>query len=229
MTNNPIEKSEQLSVEDVTSLILSYNDPNLITQILDGCGWCCSEEIIETLKVVRQDVNLGAKMTALRYLRTLLKEAAETSGIIGSVSRTVPGADGSVTTFSAKRIATALNPRKQIKIQEINNDRRETEQTDDGGGIGQEGGGGIEGNSQEHADTDDARPKASAGGTNISRNEGSAGETIPRGVVPPDGDDYIEPARDGETGNPCIQHRPPTCDRRLYPGVSGTDSAEKNG
>lgn len=233
--NNLPEKPEEMSVEDVTSLVLSYNDPNLITQILTSCGWGVSEEIFETLKVVRQNLNLGAKMTAIKHLRTLLKESAEAAGMIGSVSRTIPGADGSTTVFSAKRITTALNPRKQIKSEEINDGRKErTEQTDTGGSPESEGGGdagdgsrgadaggGSDSSSGEHIGTDEIGTATPAGDN--SSEERSSGDDF-GSAGDGDGDDERRAAASegiDNTDNPCIQHQPPTCRRDLYPGVSG--------
>ena len=235
MTGNLPEKSEQLSVEDVTSLILSYNDPNLITQILEHYGWSCSQEILETLKVARQDVNLGAKMTAIKHIRTLLREAAEASGMVGKISRIVPGEDGTTTVFSAKRIATAFNPRKQIKVEEIKNDSREQEETDIGGSPVVPGG---------NTETDPGQD-ASTGETDFGRGEDEDRSGDNQRQMPEradsernsgEGEDDID-GRDndneriggeqqpGDGDNPCIQHQPPTCDQRLYPGVSGTTSA----
>lgn len=125
---------EKMSPEDVTNTILTFSDPNLVSSLFNRLGWGVTEEIKETLTIARQNQNLAAKLSAIKYLRLLVKESAEASGMIGSVSKSFPGKDGSVTTFSAKNISTALNPRKQIKSEEINNDRKEEEQTDAGGG-----------------------------------------------------------------------------------------------
>lgn len=109
---------------------LAFNDPNIISQIMKQLGWSCSDEIYETLSVVRQNTNLGAKIAALRHLRKLLHDAAESSRVVTKVSKTIPAEDGSQVTFSAKRIAEVLKPLKQIEskiIEEIDDVQRDSD------------------------------------------------------------------------------------------------------
>lgn len=108
-----------MSPDDVADVILSYNDPNLIANVFRQMGWTPTLEIIETLKVVRQDMNPGAKLRAIKYLRELLREAAEAAGLIANVSQSRPLPGGGHTTFSAKRIVSAMNPGKQIESTQI--------------------------------------------------------------------------------------------------------------
>jgi len=198
------------SVEDVSAAILSYSDPNLIAGVLNQLGWSCNQEIIETLYMARQNENLSVKLSAIKHLRTLLKEAAEASGLIGNVSRTIPGADGSTMTFSTKRMTTALNPVKKIDSKEIINDetKQEPETKDvDGGSLRESDVGAVSGRDNPEGDE-----RHEGGGYGKESSSGGSG-------------DYIEPARDGDTGHPCIEHRPPTKSRSLYPGISGNPSA----
>ena len=126
--NNEIEKSEQSSPDDVLAAIQSFNDPSIITNIFQKLGWSYSLEIKETLIMAKQNANLPIKFKAIKHLRELLREAAETSGYVASVSSTVPNPQGGHTTFSAKRIAGILNPVKKIEsteIKETQNDEKE--------------------------------------------------------------------------------------------------------
>jgi len=211
---------EQPTIEAVTSVVLSYNDPQLISTVLDTIGWSCTTEIIETISIAKQNKNLASKLSAIKYLRKLLQDAAEMAGMIGSVSRTVPGADGSQTTFHAKRVALALNPeRKKItSIQKEITDGQEERKTEgDVGSVGNDGGG--------VAGTDSGR----SGGTGVVGGEGGTGD----GELgkTPDPLLYEAPPKEGETADPCIQHRPPTCDPKLFPGVSsaGKDKSDSDG
>jgi hypothetical protein len=237
--NNPIEKSEQISPEDATGLILSFGDVNLVSSLFERNGWTLSEEIRETLIIARQNQNLGAKLSALKYLRQLVKETMETSGMVAKVSRTIVDGEG-VTTFSAKRIATALNPTKKTESKEIPNveqeQHTETEEIDAGGCSEQEAGGRLGGS----AGTDPGRDSDAGAGrlssTNEIGTETSAGylSEVPECDSPRDeiqsqnNDDQLGiPPGDDDTDNPCIQHRPPTCNQQLYPGVAGSGPAER--
>ncbi len=75
--------------------------------------------------MAQQNSNLSIKFKALRHLRELLKEAAEMSGLTANVSQTIPGPNGSHTTFQAKQLAMTLNPTKQNKSKEIANEQEE--------------------------------------------------------------------------------------------------------
>lgn len=249
------EEIEQISPEEVTSAILSYSDPNLVTGLFEQLGWSPSAEIIETLYIARQNVNLAAKLSAIKYLRQLVRESAEAAGLIGTVSKTVHGRDGSHTTFSARNMATALNPkRKQIKIKEIKNVEQRTEETVDGGSSGKKDG--REGDNSPPTNNTKETGNTPSGGPDRGRDRGagvggsengdhnvesgnSAGGAIPIDKIfetrgdhsdaDGEGNEYEQPPREGATDNPCVEHRPPTCDRELYPGVSGALGGDKGG
>ena len=217
---NEIEKSEQPSPEDVLAAIQSFNDPSIITNMFRELGWNYSLEIKETLALARQNANLSIKFKALKHLRELLREAAETSGYTARVSQTIPDAHGGTTTFSAKRIANILNPTKQIesKIKESENDKKETQTEPDRGcdrGQSQTKNTGESVNEQ-------SRPKPISDSTESVRDTGRAfplGDAESGGIKSQNGS---EASRDvaGGTDNPCIQTRPPTCDQDLFPGIS---------
>ncbi|MGD2065704.1 MAG: hypothetical protein PVI43_00860, partial [Candidatus Bathyarchaeota archaeon] len=101
-------KIEKLSPEDVATTLVSFNDPNLVLSLFRQLGWGLSFEIKETLSIAQQNINLGAKLSAIKHLRTLLREAAEAAGYYGKVTQTISGGDGTSKTFSAKQIANAL-------------------------------------------------------------------------------------------------------------------------
>jgi len=128
--SDEIEKSEQPNPDDVLAAITSFNDASIIINIFRDLGWTYSIEIKETLVLAKQNANLSIKFKALKHLRELLREAAESSGYTAKVSQTVPNAQGGQTTFSAKRIAGILNPPKQVesKVKESQNDKTEKTQ-----------------------------------------------------------------------------------------------------
>lgn len=234
---NDIEKA---TPEEALSMILSFNDANLVSMLFEKRGWSLSEEIKETLSVARQNVNLGAKMTALKHLRTLVKEAAEASGYIAKVSTTIPSEDGSHTTFSANRIAAALNPKKPKKIESIQGDsndkeERKPEQEPERNPVEPvESDGGRSASADRGRDSETGNGRSEDGRSPETRTDSkypdsfefpSAEDTADR--RPSEGQDRANISLLPEGGeNPCIQHRPPTCERRLYPGVSGTGSPE---
>jgi hypothetical protein len=208
-------KSESHDIDKITSTILEFNDANIVADIFQQLGWSLSQEIIETLSVVRQDVNLGAKMTAIKHLRKLLEESAEQAGLIAKVSKTVPSDDGSSITFSAKRIAAVLSRPKPVKSttienKESDNDTRETKrrQTE------------ITGGSRSSEDT----PERQSATGNSARTDGGrdSGTGNKRGGS---GDDVTGQCTFGEP-SPCIKHRPPGRDIDLYPGIASADNAE---
>lgn len=236
MSNLPV-KSEQSSVNEVSAAILSFSDPNIIANVFASKGWTFTEEIKETLSVVHQNVNLAAKMTALKHMRSLVKEAAEAAGLVAKVSRTIPGPGGEQTTFSANRIAMALNPVKQVENTQISEREKdvkeekqetivdggstETENRETGGCSGYdskrgEGVSGIEDNKLSG--------RGSAGSDGEGDSDSGSERCVGGGEV--DGEDSDSA---GNNSSPCVQHRPPTCDPKLFPGVGGGgDSADNN-
>jgi hypothetical protein len=213
MTDQP-----KIDPSEVIEKILSFSDPTMLVLLFNKLGWSYSVEIEETVKLAKQDTDVRVKLAALKHLRNLIKECAETRGIISSVTKTLPGTDGSMTTFHAKRVAAALNPepeRKQIESKEISDGEERTTETqrpeaeDDRGSSGEE--------------TTSAERRSP-----IEAGNGRSGEEIPGG----DGGGRSPGAEDqsgsGESEHPCVQHRLPTCDPELYPGVSGKASPEKD-
>ena len=236
-----IEKSEP-SPDDVLAAIQSFNDPNIIINLFRQLGWSYSVEIKETITLAQQNANMSIKFKAIKYLRELLREAAESAGYIANVSSTAPNAQGGMTTFHAKRIAGILNPVKKIKSTEIK------ESKDDKKEIRTEPNRGSDrGQSQ---DTQDAFPSpAGCPGAAVDpeRNAESGG------TEPPDGGETPRPvprgggstsdskgcsgqlrgqSKDGtespsssvsKKDSPCITTRPPTCNQDLFPGISSAE------
>lgn len=228
MSESNIEKTGRPNHDEVLAAITSFNDPAIITNIFRDLGWSYSLEIKETLTLAKQNANLSIKFKAIRHLRELLREAAETSGYTARVSQTIPDARGGTTTFSAKRIANVLNPMKQIEsteIKELPNDQKET-RTEPNRESNREQNtaetretkrftGECDSDSDSSTsirDTGRAFPlgDVDSGGTE-SENRGETPRPVSRG-----GDDI-------SSGNPCIQTRPPTCDRDLFPGISSAE------
>lgn len=299
--NDEIEKSEQPNPNDVLAAITSFNDPNIIMNMFEELGWSYSLEIKETLALAKQNDNLSIKFKAIKYLRELLREAAETAGYVANVSQTIPNAQGGTTTFSGKQMAGMLNPVKQIKsiIKEPQNDTGQQETTEKLNRASNRQESQTENGSRENSpspgrgsetdsiqDTSEQFPlergsgRADASGDVVSgglesRDGGSASErqrsgpaesststennpciqTRPDdGGLPPD-NNHIPGNKDSDVGsenprpvleggrqdinsggdaisesekdeNPCIQTRPPTCDQKLFPGISISTDGE---
>ena len=221
--SNEIEKPNP---DDVLAAIQSFNDPNIITSMFRELGWSYSIEIRETLLMAKQNTNLSIKFKAIKHLRELLREASEAAGYVANVSSTIPNAQGGQTTFSAKRISGILNPTKQIEsteIKEPQNDRQEPETESDRGS--------NRSKSQ--------RPEESPDGTDtaeqfpLERDTGRADadrDVGPGGIKPKHGAEVpgqrTGTTDDTGTDNPCINTRPPTCNPKLFPGISTPTEGE---
>ena len=238
--NDEIEKSEP-SPDDVLAAIQSFNDPSIITNIFRELGWSYSLEIKETLTMAKQNANLSIKFKAIKHLRELLREAAETAGYVANVSQTYPNAQGGSTTFHAKRIANILNPTKQIEstIKESKNDKKETRTEPDRGSDRRQSKR-PESSGELHEGvpngTDRGQSQAGENSPTDTRRAFPAGDADVGGVEPPDGGETPRPVpggtnssdssagatddSDSEKPNPCIKTKPPTCDRELFPGIS---------
>ncbi len=229
--NNEIEKPDAMNPDDVLAAIQSFNDPSIITNIFRELGWSYSLEIRETLIMAKQNANLSIKFKAIKHLRELLREAAETSGYTANVSQSFPNAQGGQTTFHAKRISNMLNPVKQIEstIKEPKNDKIEEAEPNRGSDRSEsqtENGGTQNGvhrrniPSEPIQDTGRAFPigDVDSGGTEPP----NGGETprVPGGGNPTGTNNKDS---DSQERNPCIKTRPPTCDRELFPGVSSAE------
>lgn len=248
MSESDIIKSQQPNSDDVLAAIQSFNDPSIITGIFKELGWSYSLEIRETLAMAKQNANLSIKFKAVKHLRELLREAAETSGCVANVSQTIPNAQGGQTTFSAKRIANILKPTKQIEstIKETQNeriqetkpepdrgrDRPESERPesqdskgDNPGRIqkGSSGGTDTLENISRGIDTlEQFPPGRDTGRADTSRDVVSGGtESTDGGETPEQQPGVVNSNDDTEKGeNSCIKTRPPTCDPKLFPGIS---------
>ena len=245
MNESNIEKSNQPSPEEILATIQSFNDPAIITNIFRELGWNYSLEIRETLMMVKQNANLSIKFKALKHLRELLREAAEASGYIANVSKTIPNAQGGQTTFSAKRIAGILNPVKKIEsteIKEPKNDKQEI-QTESNRGSDRGSSQDNEGHSKDsgqprNQEVSTGNPDGVSGEINTLQQfpvesgrtkSGRDGESD--SVKPVDGGETTGPVPRGAEksslcngtitkDDPCISTRPPTCDQDLFPGIS---------
>jgi len=227
--DNEIGKSEP-SPDDVLAAIQSFNDPTIIMNMFRELGWSYSLEIKETLIMAKQNANLSIKFKAIKHLRELLREAAETSGYVANVSSTVPNPQGGSTTFSAKRISGILNPVKQIEsteIKEPQNDKKETRTEPDRGS--------DRGQSQAEKPIEETRGDNISSGTD-TRRAFPIGDADSGGTKPPDGGETSGRAggesnsrrttnsdQSKEPDNPCIKIRPPTCNQDLFPGISSAE------
>ena len=236
--DNEIEKSESPNPDDILAAIQSFNDPSIITNMFRELGWSYSIEIRETLVMAKQNANLSIKFKAIKHLRELLREAAEASGYVANVSQTIKDPQGGQTTFSAKRIAGILNPVKKIKsteIKELQDAKPKETEPDRGCNRGEsqrpEGTGEIHEGSSGGTDTlEQFPPERGIGRADADRDAGLGGTEPPdrgetprtrRGKIPPRAGDEDS---DSEKSNPCISTRPPTGDRKLFPGISSGES-----
>ncbi len=253
-----IEKSEP-SPDDVLAAIQSFNDPSIIINIFKEIGWNYSIEIRETLIMAKQNANLSIKFKAIKHLRELLREAAETSGYTANVSQTFPNAQGGQTTFHAKRISNMLNPTKQIEstIKDPKDDKRLQDIESQSGCVKENRTESNRGSDRGQSQAEKSRPENEArtqhsdirpesdpcpgtdtgrafpagdgdsGGTE-SPDRGETSRPIPRGAeangegMLTTNDTSDNTAGEGNT-NPCIKTKPPTCDRKLFPGISSAE------
>lgn len=231
-SNFPIGPNKP-SADDVAALILSFNDANLTAHIFMQLGWTLTDEIKETLNLAKQNTNLSVKLRAIQHLHKIMQDTAETSGMLAQVSQTVSRSDGGRTTFSAKRLAQVLNPKEHTKYIESNNIRKEVTNEETRG-------------QEIPLDRGSSRREEKSIGFSQESNippPGDTGRNSSKGVErSADGKADIWPstsesessdqAKTGDTtngdeqDNPCILHKPPTCEKRLFPGVSG---GEHNG
>ena len=233
MSESNIEKTDPPDPNDVLAAIQSFTDSSIIINLFADLGWSYSLEIKETLALAKQNANLSIKFKAIRYLRELLREAAESAGYTANVSQTIPNAQGGQTTFSAKRISGILNPTKQIEsteIKEPQNDRQEPETKSDRGSNRSE---------SQRPEHDEESQEGSPGGNDTLAQfppERDTGRAIserdagPGGLEPTDGGEVpgqrTGTTDDTGTDNPCINTRPPTCNPKLFPGISTSAEGE---
>lgn len=200
---NPISK--EMSPDEITDVILSFNDPSLIANVFRHLGWSPSLELTETVKLAKQDNNLNVKLRAIKHLRELMKEAAESSGLIANVSQTRPLPGGGSTTFHAKRIVEAMNPTKKIESTQIGESENVEKRKEEPNRTGDR---------QESRDSSAGGNDNPLGGGTNSEGDGGLGDSQSE-------NDGTPPAEaDGETDTPCIKTRKPDCDQSLFPGIS---------
>jgi len=237
MGSNELAGRKEVTVGEAIDLACTIADPNIVTSIFQQFGWTFNEEIMQVLKVARQDLNMPAKLNAIKMLREILKESVEHAGGIGDITHTSPDGRGGTVTFHAKGIEAALAPqaRKQVDsktVEESTDERREetgpySGSTDSpaeppgrespcGGTDGPVPGSAVRGDCVRSASggrdsderpCDDAEYARTAGGSA----DGGGGDGGVR--------DADLPADSGE--NACVDHKAPTCEHRLYPGVTG--------
>jgi hypothetical protein len=221
---NEIEKSKQPSPDDVLAALQSFNDPSIIINMFKELGWNYSVEIRETLVMAKQNANLSIKFKAVKHLRELLREAAEVAGYAANVSQTIKDPEGGQTTFSAKRIAGILNPVKKIEsteIKELPNDKSREIKSDRESNRAESG-------VSEGTDTLEQFPlERDSGRAESNRDVGSGGTEPPDGGASQrlgrHGGNSSTKTSSGSSGDhPCIEIRPPTGDKKLFPGISST-------
>lgn len=232
MSESDIVKKEQPDPDEVLAAIQSFNDPAIITNIFRELNWSYSLEIKETLNLAKQNANLSIKFKAIKHLRELLREAAETSGYVANVSQTTPNAQGGYTTFHAKRIAGILNPVKKIESSEIKgnqNDQKETRTKPNRGsdrGQGQTERQSCRPAGECNCDPGSSEPERDTRRAITERDADSGG------IEPPDGGKTTGRTRnqstqddsDSKESNPCIKIRPPSAGNRdLFLGISSEE------
>jgi hypothetical protein len=240
------EIEKQPTQEEIVQALMDFNDPGVIVTLFRQLGWSYTFEIQETIKCAKQNANLSIKLKAIKHLRELLKEAAETSGYIANVSSSKPNADGGHTTLHAKRVVGLLNPTKRIEsteVKESENDQKEQTESDRGSdrGPSQEKSG-TDTNSifttdeynagSESRDGEIPNPKANSGSESPSSVESGGIESSGRGTLPEcrnsggdrDGDANSETS--SETNSRSVTETERDCpSKRNKIGESGDDSS----
>ena len=126
------EQMELVKAAEVQALseLLTYVSPIQLANVLQVHGFTLGDEVDEIIKTIRQDVNLPAKLSGIKLLRSIIKESIEASGASVEVSRktVTPQADGTEVVETAKitrmvQDATgalkAIQRKREIKDAEI--------------------------------------------------------------------------------------------------------------
>lgn len=244
---------EKASQEDVMNAIMSFNDPNVLTNVFAQMNWSYTLEIEETVKLAQQDENLSLKFKAIKHLRELLKEAAEKSGMTATVTQTVSGDNGVQTTFHATKMLSALSPapiKIESKLIEEKKDVQEQEekQTVDGGSLeiesdttsnteaGSGGDGQHSGTGDEGRISGDDLPESTGEGVGRPDSDGARGcdnessaefRTTPAGLH--ENSSQYNQRQDrtdrADSDQPCVNNKPPVgINPDLFPGVAGTSA-----
>jgi len=198
---NPLSK--EMSPDEITNVLLSFNDPSLIANVFKHMGWSPTLEITETLKMAKQDNNLNVKLRAIKHLRELMKEAGEASGLIANMSQSRPLPGGGSQTFHAKRIMAAMNPTKKIESTQIGEAENVEEKAEPN----------RTSNRPESQGIDSAEGNDNPlGGCADAEGDGGPGDSQP--------EDGGTPCTTESADTPCIKSRKPDCDQSLFPGIS---------
>jgi len=67
---------------------LNFTSPVELGRVFDLLGWSLDDEIRELIGVAQQDINLSAKVSAIKALRGILYENLRHSGLIRQVRET---------------------------------------------------------------------------------------------------------------------------------------------
>jgi len=106
------ELQRQLSPADIQQLA-SFTDIGEMLDALKTRKWTGDTELDELIAVARQNENLSAKISAIKYIRELLYETMQASGLMVKATRTFRGADGTTLTLSSDLIASALEAKQK--------------------------------------------------------------------------------------------------------------------
>lgn len=172
--------------------LINYTNPIAIIDRLASYGWNPDTEAAALVEIATQDEDIKAKLQAIRFLRTLVKDALISSGQFIQAKRKVPyGPDGQTVEFQTN----FMMPNKPSN-QEGDSSNGTTEKTDNGGA-----------DKPVTGRTDN--PEAS--------DDNPVSSTQPD--APTKRDDKSEHGGGGDDG--IQQHRPPVDEHsELFPGIS---------
>lgn len=198
--SNPLVSvvKSKLTVAQMEQLV-QFTDAGTFLTTLDQCNWTGATEIEEILTIARQNINLGAKLSAIKYLREILKDTMESSGLLVRATKTMHNPNGDTLSFTADLVTAALPPaRKGVLNNDSPAEQKEVGETPgcDDGPVESDPDEGVvqEGTDEEGEDNHRSKGESDGGG-------------VPGA---------------GTLGT----HRPPIADcRRLFPGLATSDDS----
>lgn len=108
------ELQKQLTGDEMLQLA-QFTDISQVLDILKTKKWTGENELEELVAVANQNENLGAKVSAIKYLRQLVYDALRASGMMVTATRKMQAEDGSTITFTTDLIAAALQKKERLE------------------------------------------------------------------------------------------------------------------
>jgi hypothetical protein len=199
---------------DQLQMLINYTNPVSVLQRLQALNWTPEKEAAEVVKIAKQNDDVKGKLQAIRFLRTLVKDALIASGQFIKAKRKLPyGQEGESVEFSTEfmlpnKSASADNVLDNLKPNdnksenqgETQNDNRPKPKPNQSGD--QEISNGDTEGTNETGDSNNTRRKSRDNNESESKPNG-AGNGL------------------GNHGDGIQQHRPPADEHSdMFPGIS---------